>query len=188
MKYHINQVITELDQIIHDQLDYLDEKVVPLSDEALEWRPGKYRWNLYEVVEHLNRFGDHYLPQFDAIVDAPGSLRKAEFYRSGPFAEYAVKIIRPVNGVVPNKTKSPRRTNPFLRQLDRSVFDEHRRQQHRLLNILKGADQVNFGRNRVSTVGLNWLRFSFGDSLRIMVYHAERHYIQIDNLVHRRPD
>ena len=188
MKYVIDDIIDHLDHLVLDQQKYLEEKVQPLDEEALRWRPGPKRWNVFEVVEHLNRFADHYLPKFDEIIERPKKLKKRNSYRSGPIGEYVVKIVKPVNGVIVNKANSPRRANPFLRQLDRSVFDTHIKQQKDLREILDSARHLDLGRNRIPIVGANWLRFNLGDSLRIMIHHAERHYVQLDNLVHQRLD
>lgn len=188
MKVATQQFVEEIQDLIDGQLSYLNEIIRPLGEDDLTWRPGQYRWNIYEVVEHLNRFGIHYIPKFEEAVDSPRSLRKKDEFRPGFLGKYAIKQIRPVNGVIPNKTKSPSKANPFLRQLDRSVFDDHAQQQDKLKYLLKNLGRVNLNRNSVSTIAIPFLRFSLGDSIRILSYHAERHYVQLDNLVNKRID
>lgn len=188
MKHQVKPLIQELDQIILDQLSYLDSKIIPLTDEELHWRPAKYKWTILEVVEHLNRFGVFYLPRLKDVLHTPKALASKDTYNSGFIAEKALKRVRPVNGVVLNKSKSLSKYNPFLRQLDRSVLEEHKEQQVQVREILEGCGFLDLSKNRISTMIHPYIRLNYGDSLRTLIYHAERHYVQIDNLVHKRTD
>ena len=170
------------------QIDYLDENIMPLNEEALNWRPHKYRWNIYEVTEHLNRFGVFYLPKMRDVIDYPRSAKKSDFYKSSFFGEFAFKRIRPVDGVVTNKAKTLSKNNPFLRVLDRSVLEEHKEQLEKFIDLCHQAEDVNLSKNALPTMLSKYVKLNLGDSMRIMIYHSERHYIQLDNLVHQRMD
>lgn len=188
MNHNTAQIIDQLTVLINDQLEYLDHYVIPMDDKDLEWRPSKYKWNIYEVIEHLIRFGEFYLPKFRQIVRYPNSTTKGDSYKSGAFGRLVIKRSRPVNGVVVNKAKSPSKTNPFLRQLNRSVIDEYIEQQNNLIDILRSVEDINLSKNRIPTIIGSWIKLNFGDSLRLLIHHEERHFIQIDDLVNKRMD
>lgn len=188
MKHLIKDVVEEGQGLISDQLTFLEEKIAPLTDADLTWKPNKDKWNILEVIEHLNRFGDFYLPRFDNLIVYPKSRRNGDSYRSGIIGEFAMTRIRPVNGIVPYKSKAIGKASPFLRKLDRRVIDEYIKQLHKLRLILNESQELNFSRNRIPTLVASWLKFNLGDSLRIYGYHQERHFVQIDNLLYKRPD
>lgn len=188
MKHLIVDIISEGQELINGQLAYIQEKVLPLSDDDLSWKPNKDKWNILEVVEHLNRFGDFYLPRFDNMIVYPKSRRNGAYYRSGFLGEFAMKRIRPVDGVVPYKSKAIGKASPFLRKLDRRVVEEHVRKQMKFRKILKEVQELNLSRNSIPTLFAPWLKFNIGDTLRIYGYHQERHFVQIDNLLNKRPD
>jgi len=188
VKHNNQKIIAELSQLINDQLKYIDEKIIPLEEEHLVWRPSKYNWNIYEVLEHLIRFGEFYIPKIRQVVSYPKSTKKSDTYRSGTFGEFAIKRTRPVNGVVLNKAKSSSKNNPFLRQLNKSVISEYAAQQKQLLQILSELDGINLSKNYVPTVVGNWLKLNLGDSLRLLIHHEERHFIQINKLVNKEMD
>ena len=188
MKHTVKDIIEEGQELINDQLDYLDKNLIQMSDEDLNWRPGIDKWNILEVVEHLNRFGDFYLPKLNNIIVYPKSLRKRDHYRSGLISEFTFNRIRPQNGVVLYKGKAIGKASPFLRMLDRSVFDIHKKQQNKLQKILQESQNLNLSKNSIPTLAVEWLKFNLGDTMRIIIYHQERHYVQIDNLVHKRED
>ena len=188
MKHQIKEIVQELTELINDQLTYLENHVIPLDDEDLEWRPSKYKWNIFEVLEHIIRFNEFYLPKFRQIVSYPKSSNKKKTYRSGYFGRIAIKRARPVNGVVVNKVKAPSKTNPFLRKLGRSVIHEYIDQQHKLLELIGDLDEIDLSKNYMPTVVGNWLKLNFGDSVRLLVHHEERHFVQIDDLVNKRTD
>ena len=188
MKHVIKDVLHELDDILAYQAEYLRTHVDNIDESDLTWRPGQYRWNILEVIEHLNRFGEHYLPRLADIIDAPRHFKQSDIYNSGWIGEFFMKQTRPVNGVVPNKAKSPSRVNPFLRELDRSVIYEYKDQVERLRGMLQKLDSINLSKNRIPVLALGMLKLNLGDSLRFLTYHAERHFVQLDNLVHKRRD
>ncbi len=188
MKHQTTEIVEELMGLIHEQISYLERYVIPLDDKDLEWRPSKYKWNIYEVLEHLIRFGEFYIPKFRQVVRYPKALKVTDTYNSGRFGRIAIKSARPVNGVVVNKAKSPRKTNPFLRKLNRSVILEYIDQQNKLLDLLGSLDDVDLSKNRVPTMIGSWIKLNLGDSLRLVVHHEERHFIQIDDLVNKRMD
>ncbi len=188
MKYLVTDIISELQQLVNDQITYLDAHVLGLSDDDLRWRPSQYKWNIYEVIEHLNRFGVFYLPKLRNVLDYPKSTKQSTHYKSSFIGEFAFKQIRPVNGIVNNKTKSLSKNNPFLRRLDRAVIEEHKEQQFKILEYSESSTQINLSKNKVPSMVGNWFKFNLGDSLRLLIYHQERHYVQIDELVQKKMD
>lgn len=186
MKFKVDSIVQELLTEIDNQKSFIQDKVVPLNEEDLTWRPKPRKWNILEVIEHLNRFGDFYLPLISDVIRRPKSLNKSDVYSSGFLGENILKRIRPFNGVVPFKTTTPSRNDPFLRVLDRSVIDQHLEQQVTLEQILNEAHVINFSKNYIKTMVSPYFKLSAGDSIRLLTYHMERHFVQLDNLVYKR--
>ena len=116
------------------------------------------------------------------------TARKSDTYKSGFLGAFAAKRIRPVDGVVRFKARTYSKNNPFLRILDRSVLENHIEQQEEFLSVLEKSKLINLNRNRLETMAGSLITLNFGDSLRIYAYHTERHFIQIDHLLHKRTD
>lgn len=188
MKYDVDLVIQELIHLSEEQIDYTRKKLLDLPEDHLNWRPDPKRWNVLEVMEHLNRFGEFYLPKFSEAIRYPKKVKNSDTYRSSWIGEFAFERIRPVNGVVRYKTRSLQRNNPFLRILDKEVIEEHLDQQNRFREILQKSREIDLSGNRIPTMVGKWLRLSFGDSIRIFGYHTERHYVQLNNLLLKNHD
>lgn len=188
VKHKATEIVQELSDLIDDQLNYIEEHLIHMEEEGLQWRPSKYKWNILEVLEHLIRFGEFYIPKFRHIIAYPRALKNTEAYRSGAIGRWAIKQVRPVDGVVVNKAKSPSKANPFLRKLTRSVIHEYIEQQKVLLELLQNLEGVDLSKNHVPTIVTNWFKLNLGDSLRLVVHHEERHFIQINDLVHKKLD
>lgn len=49
------------------------EKIRMLNEGDLRWRASESSWNILECIEHLNRYGNHYLPAIDGAIQAATS-------------------------------------------------------------------------------------------------------------------
>ncbi len=164
------------------------EKTIPLitvlkekNDAALNYRIDSNSWSILECVEHLNRYGDFYLPEIEKRMTTPNVKSTSPHFKPGLLGNYFVKMMLPQNGKL-KKIKSPKDKNPIHTIINRSVLDTFLQQQFSLLQLLEKARSINLNTTKTSISISNFIKLKLGDTLRFYVYHIERHLDQIKNI------
>ena len=155
------------------------EGVNALKESALTQRPHPHAWKLLECLEHLNLYGDFYLPAVEeAIQAAPPATEEA--YRSGWLGAYFVKSMLPKEGS--KKMKTFKDKDPLGTSLDRTAITRFTAQQHQWLHLLRAAERVSLQHTKVPLSIAPWLKLRLGDVLRFVMAHQERHQVQMQRL------
>lgn len=146
-----------------------------LSLEQLNQHPHPGAWSALECLEHLNLYGDYYLP---AMQQQMGKSRYApqQIFRSGLLGNYFANSMLPKAKL--NKMKTFQDKNPAGSQLDAGALERFIQQQELLLQILEQARNTDIGRVRIPITLSKWIRLKLGDALRFVIYHNERHIQQ----------
>lgn len=154
-----------------------------LPIEQLNARPAADAWSTLECLEHLNLYGDFYLP---AMQQQMGKSRFAPrpYFRSGLLGNYFANSMLPKDKL--NKMKTFQNMNPAGSQLDAGVLERFIQQQERLLQILGQARNTDMERIRIPITISKWIRLKLGDTLRFVIYHNERHIQQAQRALNLR--
>lgn len=136
-------------------------------------------WSILECLEHLNLYGDFYLPQIESKIKSSTTQPDIEF-KCGLLGDYFAKSMLPKEKL--NKMKTFKDKNPLNAKLDKTVIDRFLHQQIKMLELLKQSRQVSLNRVKIETTLSSLLRLKLGDTFRFIINHNIRHFGQIDRI------
>lgn len=171
MKTSSTQLLHELKKMTEQTLNELQD-LKSLADHQLNFKPNKDRWSILECIEHLNRYGEFYLPEINKRISNSSSTRSDEF-KSGLLGNYFAKMMLPGEKMKTFKDKDPSGST-----LDKGVLDTFEDQLHELMTVLKKAENMNLTRIKTNISISNFLKLRLGDTLRVVIYHNHRHMQQ----------
>lgn len=132
-------------------------------------------WSALECIEHLNLYGDFYLPEIEMRIRESGYAPQ-KIFTSRLLGDYFAESMLPKKKM--RKMKTFRDKDPAGSRLDKEVLTKFIEDQHTLLDLLKEAEKVSLNKTRTSISISKWLKLKLGDTLRILVYHNQRHLKQ----------
>ena len=153
------------------------KKFYQLSKEELNFKINEDKWSILECLEHLNRYGDFYLPEIENSIQNSKKPIEDEF-KSGFLGNYFAKSMLPKEK--PNKMKTFKSMNPIGSDLDKSTLDKFINQQETLIKLLEQAKTVNLTKNKTKISISKWIKLRLGDTFRVVIYHNLRHLIQAE--------
>jgi len=155
------------------------EKIRMLNEGDLRWRASESSWNILECIEHLNRYGNHYLPAIDGAIQK-AKKPKEETFHPGFLGDYFAKSMLPAAQM--KKIKTFKDKNPLDTDLSISVLDTCIQQQKDLLQLLEKASKVSLNKTRVTTSISAMIRLKLGDTFQFLINHILRHLKQIADI------
>ena len=145
------------------------------AEEDLNHRPAAGAWSALECIEHLNFYGNYYVPEIGKQIDA-SPYPAVESFKSGLLGNYFAKSMLPEGA---KKMKTLKNSNPFRKQLDKKeVMNKFIEHQQKLLQLLKKAKKVNLSRTKTGISISNFIKLRLGDTFRVVIYHNQRHLLQ----------
>lgn len=169
------QSLIEQTRLIINQAEKLKNDDLP----TLTWRENPASWNILECLEHLNLYGDHYLPHIENQIKNSNTKADLEF-KSGFLGNYFAKTMLPKERL--NKMKTFKDKNPLNTELDKTVIEKFVNQQIKLLDLLNQSRQVSLNKVKIETSILSLLKFKLGDTFQFFINHIFRHLNQINNI------
>lgn len=154
-----------------------------LSDEDLNWKPAQESWSVLACIEHLNLYGDFYLPEIERSIQKATTQNVPASFKSGLFGNYFAKSMLPQEKL--KKMKTFKDKNPDASQLDRAVLERFIDQQKVLLSLLEEARTVDLTKVKTPLSISRLLKLRLGDTFRVLVYHNQRHIVQARNVIAR---
>ncbi|MCC5928866.1 MAG: DinB family protein [Cyclobacteriaceae bacterium] len=155
------------------------EKLKQLDKKALTWRINQESWNILECLEHLNLYGDFYLPEIESKIKKSKTKHEDEF-KSGLLGNYFAKSMLPKEKL--NKMKTFKDKNTLNAKLDIGVIDRFIDQQIKLLDLLNLAGNISLNKVKISISISKLIKLKLGDPFRFYVNHIIRHLRQIDRI------
>lgn len=155
------------------------EKTYP--SEKLAQRPTPEQWSVFDNLEHLNLYGDFYLPVFEKTIErgVRKGLKAHAHYQSGWLGSYFTKSMRPAGEKIPNPMKTFKSKDPILTEVPDNVLERFLAQQNRLLNTLQRAERTDIQKLRIPTTLGSFPTIRLGDGFDFFIAHEERHMLQI---------
>lgn len=158
-------------------------KELPISD--LNYRQAQNKWSIIECIEHLNLYGKFYLPEIsDRIKKAKHGA--ATTFKSGWLGDYFAKSMLPAKSGKLAKMNTFKEMNPIGKHLDISVLTTFLEQQQQLVNLLNEAREVSLSKTRTSISISKWITLRLGDTLRVVIYHNQRHVLQAQEILNMK--
>lgn len=149
------------------------ENLKAISVEQLNKKPAPESWSALECLEHLNRYGNFYIPEINQRLSKAQKSPKDSF-STGWLGNYFAKSMKP--DAKPMKTFKS--MDPSDSNVDLSVLDTFIKQQQDFLDILKRCKDYNLTKVKTSISISKWLKLRLGDTLRVVIYHNQRHMQQ----------
>ena len=174
----IQSLIEQTTQII-EQVEKLKTNDLPF----LTWKENENSWCILECLEHLNLYGDFYLPEIQHKIKNTQTKNEVAF-ESGFLGAYFAKIMLPKE--VPNKMKTAKNKNPlhvkFSSKLDKTVIERFISQQMLLLDLLNQSKSVSLNKIKIKTSISSLIKLKLGDTFQFLINHNLRHLNQIDRI------
>lgn len=147
-----------------------------LQLDALNWKASPEKWSILECLEHLNRYGDFYLPEIENRIKQANSIQEDALFKSGWLGNYFAKSMLPKEQL--NKMKTFKVMNPIGSQLDKSTIEKFITQQKQMLQLLGKARTIDLSKTKTSISISKWINLRLGDTFRVVIYHNQRHIVQ----------
>lgn len=174
MKKNSSALLLELSKQTH-QLINEAETLLSVPDDQLHQRPSSGSWNVLECLEHLNLYGDFYLPEIRKCINE-SRFSPSEYFESGWLGAYFVKSMEP--GKTMKKMKTFKDKDPIKMILNKASIERFIEQQMEMLNLLDLANSVDLNRIKTSISISRLLKLKLGDTLRFLIAHNKRHMLQ----------
>jgi len=157
------------------------ETFLQKSKETLNWKENSDKWSVLECFEHLNRYGDFYIPEITNRIQAAPTNTSSTLFKSGLLGNYFAESMLPKEKL--NKMKTFKSMNPAGSQLDKSVIEKFIRQQKQMLDLLAQSRKINLAKTKTAISISKWIKLKLGDTFRVVIYHNYRHLVQATNVL-----
>ncbi|HLP54921.1 MAG TPA: DinB family protein [Fluviicola sp.] len=152
-----------------------------LDEASLNRKPHAGSWSKLECLEHLNLYGDFYLPEIErSILQAKRGFQPV--FKSGVIGNYFAKLMQIKPDGTVKKMKSPADKNPAHSDLSVTTVERFLKQQEQLLRLLEMAQKVDLKQSKTPISISKMIKLRLGDTLRFYVYHIERHILQAEKI------
>jgi hypothetical protein len=179
MKIASEALIQDLVERTHKNLNDI-EKFKELSIEILDTRKSEKSWSILECIEHLNLFGDFYLPEIEKRSLKSDKKAQVEF-KSSWFGNFFANSMFPKEKL--NKMSTFSDKNPLNNRLDKNCIDRFISQQQKILELLDIARNKDLNKVKIPSSISKLVRLKLGDTFRIIINHNERHLVQANKLL-----
>lgn len=173
----------ELISDLASRTEKIIEKVELLKSETsteLNWKFDADSWSILECIEHLNLYGDFYLPEIESRIQS-SKYKPDLYFKSGLLGNYFATSMLPKEKL--NKMKTFKDKNPNGSKLERNVIDKFLKQQQKTLELLDFAKNVSLSKTKTAISISKLIKLRLGDTFRVVIYHNQRHLVQIDNCI-----
>lgn len=172
-------LINDLIKRTKDNLNRI-QPMLDLSIEDLNFKPDPERWSILECIEHLNRYGDFYLPELETKINQSKHKANAVF-KSGWLGNYFAISMLPKEKL--NTMKTFKSMNPAGSQLTKETLHTFVHQQQQMLTLLHQARTVCLSKTKTNISISKWIKLRLGDTFRVVIYHNQRHLLQAEGVM-----
>lgn len=170
--------------LLIDELLALTEKAMVsayqfkvLSSEQLNYKKSATSWSILECLEHLNLYGDFYLPEIENQLLNNTAKHNNLVFKSGIIGNYFANLMKVNNGKM-KKMKSPKDKTPSNSDLSTITIDRFIKQIEKLKSLLLQSKTADLTRLKTAISLTKMIKLRLGDTYRFLVYHIERHILQ----------
>lgn len=132
-------------------------------------------WSIAQCLNHLNSYGDFYLPHIQRQLFKLPDANMSEFTSSW-FGAYFTKMMDPQNGK--KKYKAMKGHIPATDLDAAKVVGEFLRQQELLMGYLRQASKKDLNKIKIPISISKLIKLRLGDVFQFLIAHNERHMQQ----------
>ena len=180
MQIERHLLISELLALTDQAIESI-KKFKTCTSNNLNYKNSLTEWSILECLEHLNLYGDFYLPEIEkSLFDGTLKIDNPVF-NSGLIGNYFANLMKTKNGNI-KKMKTPKDKDPINSTLTVTTIDRLLKQLERLKILLNQSKTANLTKLRTAVSLTNFIKLRLGDTLRFVVYHIERHILQAQKI------
>ncbi|RKE80749.1 DinB family protein [Chryseobacterium sp. AG363] len=179
MKISTSEFLNELRNRTEEHLQFA-EMLSLKTEHDLNFRTSTESWSTLECLEHLNRYGDFYIPEISHTISSAGKPSQL-YFKPGILGNYFAKSMLPKEKL--NTMKTLKAMNPIHSNLDKSVVDTFIKQQKKMLELLEEAQFIDLEKTKTSISISKLIKLKLGDTFRFVIYHNARHVEQIKRIL-----
>ncbi|MBN8789033.1 MAG: DinB family protein [Terrimonas sp.] len=167
-------LLNKLYQRVENHLHHAIHAFQNMSEQALLAASATCGWSIAQCLQHLNEYGDYYLPAIEKAIRNNSDTTKTNF-KSSWFGAYFTKMMEPETGK--KKMKAFKKYDPPPQLNAYAVVAEFIQQQEQLLTLLSKAASADLDKRiPISLTAL--IRLKLGDVFQFVIAHDERHVQQ----------
>ncbi|MGI9583236.1 DinB family protein [Chryseobacterium sp. RRHN12] len=179
MKISTSELLDELKNRTEQHLRFAEMLSVKPEDD-LNFRISEDSWSALECLEHLNRYGNFYIPEIKRNINSAGKSSRT-YFKPGILGNYFAKSMLPKEKL--NTMKTLKQMNPMYSHLDKTVVHTFIKQQEKLLELLEEAQHVDLEKTKTGISISKLIKLRLGDTFRFVIYHNARHMAQIQKIL-----
>ncbi len=185
MTINSQELLDDLQARTKTILKRLSSDIAPLSFQELNWKASPESWSILECLQHLNLYGEFYIPEITKAIQKNRDSKSRELFKSGLLGNYFAKSMLPKDGVVRNKMKTFKDKVPAKSDLSIEVVQTFKSQQEQFLDLLEQARTIDLHKTKTPITISNLIKLKLGDTFRFVIYHHQRHMVQIDKVLEK---
>ena len=179
MIFKSDELLTELKTLVQTHITF-SKSLLEISEKQLQSKLNKDSWSVLECLEHLNLYGDFYIPEIKRRLQKSMSKPSHNFKSGFLGNKFAIDMLPKEKMKTMNTFKSK---NPINSSLDKEkVILRFIHQQEKMLELLESSKSKNLNKIKTS-ITLPLLKFKLGDTFRFVIHHNERHVKQAENVL-----
>lgn len=178
--FDVNELLSGLEATTEKHLEMAVRVYQNLDAESLLKPAPDGGWSIAQCLEHLNTYGDYYLPKISGGITSGRALPSSRF-NSTWLGNYFTKMLDPSTGK--KKIKAFKAHSP-ARELDPyAVVAKFIQQQEELLQLMRRARATDLEKVKIPLSIAGFIKLRLGDVFRFIVAHNDRHMLQAGRLV-----
>lgn len=151
------------------------KKMRKWKSEKLNHKPTGSAWSAAQCVVHLNHYGEYYIPQIELSIQQNKKAATPHF-KPGFIGNIFANSMLHKKGM--SKMSAPQNMTPSKSEYENEVVDVFIDHQKQLLALISQCRSININGSKVSITISKYLKLKLADTLRVVVYHNERHIHQ----------
>lgn len=183
MKINSEALLNDLAERTRQNLNEA-EKLAQNPVATLNWRENTENWSVLECIEHLNLYGDFYLPEIEKKIQNSRFKTPAAIFKSGLLGNYFAEMMLPKENL--KRIKTFKDKDPIGSDLKKDAIWRFIDQQKFCLNLLNAARAVDLNRTKTAISITKLIRLRLGDTFRVLIYHNQRHVVQAAKVMEKR--
>ncbi len=170
-----NELLASLASMVERHLNEATLKFKPNTITVLEAPASNGGWSIVQCLEHLNTYGNYYLPRIEKGLHN-FSGQPADTFKSSWLGTYFTNMMDVSKGAKKYRAAHLHVPAPILDA--EVVVEAFIRQQQALMGYLRLASNVDLNAIKIPISIAKLINLKLGDVLQFMVMHNERHMQQ----------
>jgi hypothetical protein len=175
---------TQLIEVLQEQTESFLQKAVTewqmLPPQRMLQQPHKKKWSAGQCLQHLNTYGNYYLPAIEKAIAGVTNSKKKDSFTSGWLGNYFTNTMLPKADGSVKKMAAPAAHRPPAQFDSDAVIREFIDQQERLLMLLEKAKLVDLQEAKVPISIAKFIKLKLGDVFMFLIAHNYRHMLQAE--------